>query len=166
MKFLIGFLFFLSSLSIQPAGDLTIYLFRHAEKMTGNDPGLTEAGKVRAQNLLHTLNLTQINGLYSTDYKRTQETIQPLSDMFEMPVQSYNPRDLKGFSDELKSKEGVYLVSGHSNTTPVLATLLSGVETPPLDESEYDNLYIVRIRNGEATLTVLNYPPFQMAEQD
>ena len=141
--------------------NLTIYLFRHAEKTSdGRDPGLNEEGKQRAQTLFQMITEKEITGLYSTPFKRTQQTIAQFSSAHGLEVQEYDYRDLQGFADTLKTLTGVYLISGHSNTTPALTGFLTGMEISPINEDEYDNLFIVQFVDGKALLTILNYPPF------
>ena len=55
----------------------TIYLVRHAEKAKGKDPVLTAQGKQRAENLAQMLQDAGVTRVYSTDYRRTQQTAAP-----------------------------------------------------------------------------------------
>lgn len=121
-----------------------IYLVRHAEKQTGDDPSLTEAGKARAETLAELLSDKGLTQIYSTNYKRTLETAAPIAERTRLEVRLYDPSDLESFAQVLKSTEGVILVVGHSNTTPPLAAALGGEAGTPIDEStEYDRLYVV-----------------------
>ncbi len=127
-----------------------IYLVRHAEKAKegGRDPLLTKEGMERAERLKDILFNANIDEIYSTDYKRTQLTAAPLATAIGTSIQSYNPRELKAFADQLKakSKGKRILVSGHSNTTPTLTNALLGEEKfPMLDETQYDHLFVVTI---------------------
>ena len=134
--------------------DKYIYLVRHAEKMSNSkDPALTEQGQLRAQSLSKVLNSKDITGIYSTNYKRTKGTAEPLSQRLGLPINLYDPSDLKGFSTELmKEIKGNVLVVGHSNSTPTLVNHLLGTETyNKLDESEYGDLFIVRISSEKIT---------------
>lgn len=141
--------------------DLTIYLFRHAETTgTGSDRTLSEDGKDRAYDLLTIINEKNVDQLYSTDLNRTIQTIAPFSKYYDLEIQFYDHRDLEGLADQLRSSQGVLIVSGHSNTTPELASLLTGEEIPPIDESEYDNLYIIKFIDNLHTLSILKIPPF------
>jgi hypothetical protein len=88
------------------------------------------------------------------------QTIKPFAEHFDIKIENYDHRDLEGFANELKKMSGVILVSGHSNTTPALAHFLTGLEIAPINESEYDNLFIIQFIDGKFTLSVLNYPPF------
>ena len=139
----------------------TIILFRHAEKMnTSRDPDLSPVGIERSNTLFHMLKDLEITAIYSTSYKRTMQTIQPLADSLELPVNPYDPRDLTGFSEMLKKTTGVILVSGHSNTTPTLSSLILGYEVAKINEDEYDNLYIITSASTNPVLTKLRYPTF------
>jgi broad specificity phosphatase PhoE len=122
------------------------YLVRHSEKQSDGtrDPSLTTDGLLRANNVAAFLRDKSVTAIYSSDYKRTQETAAPTAALFMLPVRTYDPSALKAFADNLKNQTGRVLVVGHSNTTPVLANLLAGTSHPDLEEHQYDYLYIVR----------------------
>ena len=134
-------------LSMAAHGESTVEIiaFRHAEKLGGNDPGLTEQGIARAARLAEVLAAYEPTHLYSTDYARTQATIAPLAEAISIDVQSYNPRELQAFADQLRETPGVHVVSGHSNTTPQLVAALGGDPGEGISEDYYDALYVVRI---------------------
>jgi len=149
----------------QEQDPLTIYLFRHAEKeAVGQDPNLTSAGLERAQILRQVISEPSVTHLFSTNTRRTVQTIQPFSDNYEKEIEFYNPRELEAFADTLQRLTGVVIVVGHSNTTPRLVSLITGQDIPDLDEKEYDQLFIIqRVGNrvdGTTTLTRLSIPPF------
>ena len=124
-----------------------IYLVRHAEKLDGRDPSLTPEGQARAQALVTVLKEAGISQIFSTNYKRTQETAAPLASALGLTVEPYNPGALSDFAGELKAMTGHILVVGHSNTTPALVEILGGEPgTPIFEKSEYDRLYIVTIK--------------------
>lgn len=159
--FLLALISFATTQQTIAQDDLTIYLFRHAETTSeGRDPDLSERGQQRAKSLLTIINQENVDHLFSTPLNRTIQTIIPFSDYYDLEIEHYDYRDLEGFADQLLNLTGVVLVSGHSNTTPSLVTLLTGIEIPPIDESEYDNLFIISFVNGHYTLSVLNFPPF------
>jgi 2,3-bisphosphoglycerate-dependent phosphoglycerate mutase len=142
--------------------ELVVFLVRHAEKGSGNNPSLTAEGKQRAEQLAAMLADNQLNGIYSTDYKRTQETAGPSALKQQLEIQSYDPRHLEDFSDALKAKTGHYLVVGHSNTTAVLVSLLGGEPQGDIDDSsEYNRLYILNIKHtqqgNQVTSVLLRY---------
>ncbi len=158
----IGALALSSSVTIAQEQDtLTIYLFRHAEKEAiGQDPDLTPAGVERAQTLQKVISEPEVTRLFSTNTRRTTQTIQPFSDEYEKEIEFYDPRDLEAFADTLRSLRGVIIVVGHSNTTPRLVSLITGQEIPDLDETEYDQLFIIQRFGGHIAMTRLRIPPF------
>lgn len=135
----------------------TVYvLFRHAEKARQSpDPGLTAYGQERAVALGSYLQQAGVTRIFSTDYTRTRETVEPLSAATGIEIEFYDPRDLEGFADQLKGMSGTIAISGHSNTTPELAALISGQATEPMSETEFGRLYtVIRKKNGTTTLNV------------
>jgi broad specificity phosphatase PhoE len=138
-----------------------IYLTRHAEKSaTGTDPELTPEGKVRAQNIAAALKKAGITSIYSTNYVRTKQTAQPLSDVLSVPVQMYDPTQIAAFAAQIKALPGNTLVVGHSDTTPDLIRQLGGDTVPAIAETEFDRLYQVAIgQDGDVTTTLMNSLP-------
>ncbi len=152
------------NLAIKKGTEATvIYLVRHAEKAKegGRDPLLTPEGTERALRLSNILKEAKLDQVYSTEYQRTQLTAGPTATALGQKVEAYNPRDLKGFAQQLKAekKGDRLLVVGHSNTTPTLVNALVGKEQfPMIDESEYGGLFVVTIsETGEATAVLLKY---------
>ncbi len=138
-----------------------VYLVRHAEKMEGSnaadpkDPGLSDAGVRRSVALVPLLSDAGVTGIYSTDYLRTRQTVEPLADELGIEVETYDPGKLSDFARELRARPGRFVVSGHSNTTPALVELLGGDPGKPIDEPrEYDRLYVLVI-DGESTTTMM-----------
>ncbi|VAW33493.1 hypothetical protein MNBD_GAMMA01-1078 [hydrothermal vent metagenome] len=128
----------------------TIYLVRHAEKITTQDitdPELTAIGHFRAQNIAKQLSAAGITQIFSTNYKRTMQTAKPLADMLAIDIQYYNPDKLAEFANKLQTMNAVILIVGHSNTTPELTALLSKQKIAKINKNEYDNLYQVIIHS-------------------
>lgn len=138
---------------------LTVFLVRHAEKMTGPDPVLTADGAVRADDLADLLIDANIERIHSSDYKRTRQTAAPLAERLGVDVELYDPRDLAGMAAQLKADGGRHLVVGHSNTTGELTEFLGGEGGAPIVEAtEYDRLYVVTIgADGGVTSTLLRF---------
>jgi len=146
---------------------VTVIAVRHAEKGADDprDPGLTEEGTQRAAALAKLLSHAGVTHLFSTAYRRTQATVAPLATQLELEVEEYNPRDLAGFSKELKALPpgSVAVVSGHSNTTPGLVVALGGAPEgvkegrggPVLGEDEYDRLFLVTSPKGEGAVSLV-----------
>lgn len=132
----------------------TIIFVRHAEKAVepADDPGLSEAGQRRVAELTRQLVdadvVAGIDAVYSTPFRRTQETARPIADALDIPVNTYDPADTEEVLENiLRNHKGkIILVVGHSNTVPVLiANLGASKKVPAIHESEYDNIYIISI---------------------
>ncbi|KCZ60059.1 hypothetical protein HY30_12510 [Hyphomonas chukchiensis] len=142
-------------MSSPPPPETVIYLVRHAEKQTGDDPSLTEEGRARAEDLALTLQQAGITHIYSTDTARTRQTAAPLAAALGLPVEIYDASDLPAFARQLTAQRGTFLVVGHSNTTPPLVEELGGDPGTEINESsEFDRLYVLHIR-GDAVRTEL-----------
>jgi len=132
----------------------TIIFVRHAEKaqLPADDPGLNNAGRERVAELTRQLVdadvVAGIDAIYSTSYRRSEETVRPLADALNVPISTYDAADTEQvLSTILKNNKGeIILVVGHSNTVPeLIANLGASKNVPPIAESEYDNIYIVSI---------------------
>ena len=132
----------------------TVILVRHAEKVTEGspaDPALTDAGRVRAAELVHVLRDAGIDAIYTTPYERTRQTAAPLAQALKL-----QPVETKASAEEMVArirKEHVgktVVVVGHSNSTPALARAF-GIEGVPdiADPWEFDNLFVITFRGEE-----------------
>ncbi len=145
----------------------TYILLRHAEKDTSAagstmmkaDPPLTQQGLARAEKLLTVLAAYSPDAIYSTNYTRTKSTVTPLSKKFNKEIQVYEPKDLVIFSEKLLQEKGkTIIVAGHSNTTPQLVNLLiKEKKYANLDESVYNQLWIVTVSEGKGVARVVEY---------
>jgi len=141
----------------------TVILVRHAEKNlepNNQDPDLSPEGFARAQEIARVFSGTGINAIYATQYKRTQQTVKPLSDRISVPVtliEASKPDELvQQIQTSLRGQ--TVFVAGHNNTVPAIVSTLSGESYPTIPESEYDNLFIVTIyRFGKAKVLKLKY---------
>lgn len=135
-----------------------IYLVRHAEKMSGPDPDLTEDGFDRAAALADRLSDVGIEVVYSTDFKRTVQTAEPIAQALGLDIQLYDPYDLAGFANKVLEAKQTVLVVGHSNTTPELSVELGGDPGDPIVEAtEYDRLYILTVGDADVTTKIARY---------
>jgi broad specificity phosphatase PhoE len=130
-----------------------ILLVRHAETAgEGSDPGLSEAGRRRAERLADVLAGEGVERILSTDLRRTRETAAPLAARLGLDLETYDPRELPALAERLRAEGGVVLVVGHSNTTPALVHLLGGDPGEPIAHDEHDRLYRVDLPSGETAL--------------
>lgn len=142
--------------AVQMNPDAVYYLVRHAEKTKEkDDPGLTDAGHKRAQDLAARLVDVPLTKIYSSDYVRTRDTAAPVAKAQGLDVVIYDPSALEEFGASLTGESGHILVVGHSNTTPPLSAFLGGAAgTPIVEATEYNRLYVLT-REGDAVTSVI-----------
>ena len=143
----------------------TIILARHVERDASatadpNDPGLSDAGRERAQRLARRIKGYRPGEIYATSYRRTRETADPMAKRRKKEVKTYDPRNQKTLVDEImKSPTKRFFIVGHSNTVPGLANLLIKKELfKNLEETEYGTIWVIKLREGKpAEVKVLSY---------
>lgn len=172
----VALLFFAHACAVAPSTGVapaagtgtTVVVVRHAERSTDDprDPSLSEAGRERARVLATVLKDAGVTDIYTTHYKRTRQTAEPLAQqlgvpILERPINATNSatyaRDL---AQEISTKSAgkAVLVVGHSNTVPEIVTALSGHAVAPMTEAEYDHIFVVVIRpSGPARLMQLRF---------
>ena len=132
----------------------TVIFVRHAEKALepADDPGLSPAGQRRVAELTRQLKdadvVAGIDVVYSTPYRRTEETARPIAEALDLPINSYDAGDTEEVMERiLKEHKGkIILVVGHSNTVPQLMyDMGASKKVPEIQENEYDNIYIVSV---------------------
>ena len=129
----------------------TVFVVRHAERadaaagsspMMASDPDLSEAGKARAQSLAAALKDAKITAIYTTQFKRTRQTAEPLAALLGLQLSVVPAADVAGLIAKVKAG-GNALVVGHSNTVGEIVAGLGVAEPVKLADSEYDNLLVV-----------------------
>ena len=150
----------------------TFYITRHAEKeqvtpgmtaMEKTDPPLATSGLQRAIDLKEVLRNKHIRYIFSTNYKRTISTAQPLKEILSTTyIEIYSPvKDSTDvFISKLKSiKKGNVLIVGHSNTIDDIANKLCGSNVVPgdLKENQYDNLFKIKRKGKKYIFTGKKY---------
>jgi phosphohistidine phosphatase SixA len=143
----------------------TVYIVRHAEKAsdTERDPVLSDAGTARAEALaavfagdgpdlvvVSPLQRTRLTAAPTVDASGAFVAISPLEGGLETHVDTIR-RGIMALPED-----AVVLISGHSNTVPVIARAL-GYETPDIPECEYDRLIRIELKNGEVSGQTLRY---------
>lgn len=161
MKFILTLFLVVVSFAARAQQATTFILVRHAEKANDGtrDPDLSEAGKTRAQNLLKVLNKTSVNAIYSTNYKRTRQTVTPLATEKRLEIMMYDGLKMDQIDQMLSTNaEGTIVVVGHSNTIPAIANYLSGQSFKDFEDSDYGNLIVVTLtERGKGKITWLTY---------
>ncbi len=150
---LILFLLSLANSDVIAQNKKTILLVRHAEKAdaASADPELSAAGRERALRLVKTIGEYKPGAFYSTDFKRTRDTLAPFAGKRKKQVQIYDAKNPQKLFDEMmQSKTKRFVVAGHSNTIPGLANLMTKKELfKNLDDSEYGAIWVIRVKNGQ-----------------
>jgi len=142
--------------------DGTFYLVRHGEKDTGANPVLSKLGNLRAGDLYRLLKDKKIGKIYFTQYRRTMITGDSLRLYTNTDTVRYKA-DAKGddiVNKLLSEKVGQnILIIGHSNTIPAIVRRLGVPDFKPeeIPDNEYDNLYIVTIKDNKASVEKLKY---------
>lgn len=138
----------------------SIYLVRHGEKDANPadpaNPGLSDCGAARAEALAKILADARLQKIYSSDYERTLATARPIAASLSLETEIYDPVNLEALSRLLLKRRQNALVVGHSNTTGVLAGMLTGGVREEFDEGIYDRLYQVVISGGKSRLNLLH----------
>ena len=128
----------------------TFYLIRHAEKVrinkTDKDPALNEKGMIRALNWRDFFIDKDISKIYSTNYKRTLETIKPIEVAMGLTAILYSPSSIDYKTFISSNKGEIVLVVGHSNTIPDFVNeLINDQVYSQIDDLNNSNLYIVNL---------------------
>ncbi len=131
-------------------GMTTYFFIRHAEKdLTdkGNkNPELSPEGRERTRKWIDVFRDTHFDLIYSSGYKRTDQTAAPIAKARHLEVTTYDASLLndKAFQKETKGKN--VLIVGHSNTNPRFVNeILEKKIYEDLPESEYGSLYVLHI---------------------
>lgn len=161
----VGLFMVILKAEISAQGSKTIVLVRHAEKDVSptadkTDPELTPEGRERAQRLLLAVKKYKPHEIFSTDYKRTRETVEPIAKSRKKTIQIYDaakPNEL--IAKIMASKTDHYLIVGHSNTIPPLANLLAKKEIfRNLLDPEHSVIWVIRMKKGVVTkIEILTY---------
>ena len=137
----------------------TVLVVRHAEKeWEDGDPPLSQVGWERAEALLRLTEESGVSVLFGTQYMRTTQTLEPIAERLGLEILTHEARDSEGLARRILTEHRgrVVLVSGHSNTVPEIVAALGAPEPDPIDDAEYDNLYVVSISAGGGEPTVLH----------
>ena len=128
---------------------VTLYAVRHAEKDSGPNPPLTAEGHARAEALVGALADVPVELIYSSDYRRCQETVAPLARAKSLTPEVIEAADPHRQIEALHGLPAgtVALLCGHANTVPMLVQVLGGVcpdlQFGMIPESTYDRLFKV-----------------------
>ena len=158
MKALALFLSLFVSVSIASAQPVVV-IVRHAEKATngGNDPELSSAGRARADALVRILKDSGITAIFTSEFKRTQETAAPIATSIGITATVVPAKDTAALVAKLRQLNGNALVVGHGDTIPNIVKAL-GINSPVnIADEDYSELLIVTL-GDKPHLFRLHYP--------
>lgn len=154
---------------VSAASTTTIFVMRHAEKVTANpedpDPALAPAGEARALELAQFFGRAPkgqgLDAVVVSEFRRTQDTVRPLANRLGIPVIVVPAEDTRATARRAldENRGGRVLIVGHSDTVPVIVEELSGATVGPMSEADYGIVYLVTIpRFSRAAITRLDLP--------
>ena len=143
-----------------------IILVRHAERASADpDSPLNDVGRRRAECLVRTLADTNVQGIFTTDLKRSQETADPLSQALKINPTVIKAADTDGLVKHLRAAtERTLLVVGHSDTLPKIVSGLGGGAIAPIGHDEYDRMItLTMLGTHNVIVTTLRFCPVEPA---
>lgn len=129
-----------------------VYLIRHGEKeLSGDDPALTAEGRKRAVDWAEMLGNVGVGAVLTSDALRTKETGGIIANELDLEANALPTNDVAGLVDTLEfDHEGeTVLVVAHAETIPRILELLGVLESISIEQSEFDNLFIVQRPSSE-----------------
>uniref|UniRef100_Q029W0 Phosphoglycerate mutase n=1 Tax=Solibacter usitatus (strain Ellin6076) TaxID=234267 RepID=Q029W0_SOLUE len=165
MKFLRSISLIIALCFAVSAAPAVVLVVRHAEKETApaDDPALTAVGKQRAVELARVVQAWSAGGapvqaLFATEFKRTQQTLQPLSAATGLTVSTVRAKDTAAVVRAIMEVEGgIVVVAGHSNTVPEIIHALGGPAGIVIEDSDFDWLYALTRTGSAAGFVSLRY---------
>lgn len=154
----------MASLQAQESVDktTTFFLIRHAEKVRENpadkNPDLNERGFQRAENWKKVLQHISFDAIYSTNYKRTLKTAEPIAKKLNLAPIIYDPQKVDFELFKLENAGKNVLIVGHSNTIPQFVNgLIHQQKYQEMDDAEFSHLYIVTVKGNQAADLLLHF---------
>ena len=138
----------------------TVIVVRHGEKLDPDsdvpEEPLSPAGEMRAAQLRENLLRAGITAVYSTDTKRTRETVGPTASLFHLPTVIYASPTALGPTILAQHRGDVVLVAAHSNTVASVANAV-GAALSTTTVGDFDNMYVVSVSAAAANAVNLQY---------
>jgi len=141
-----------------------VMVVRHAEKNNSascsatdpsNVPISSPLGTDRAAELAHVVENAGVQAIFASELCRTQQTVQPTATQLGLTRIDVNqhPGGVANVDELLRQvsrdhKGQVILIAGHNDTVPLIIAGLGAGPINPIQESEFDNLYVVTIRRS------------------
>lgn len=142
-----------------------VVVVRHAEKAseTARDPSLSGAGWARAAALDSLLADRKVTTVITTPFRRTNETASLVLERHGLTPMVFPVGEggvaahAATIAEVAKSREGVVLVVGHSNTVARIVAALGVPDIPDLCEAQYEVVFRITWPDGVPTLARERY---------
>lgn len=123
----------------------TTLLIRHADVPAGAgaDPALSADGLARARELRHVLGDADIGAIFVTQFRRTQQTAEPLAADLGITPAVIDDVDQLVASIRALPSGSCALVVGHTNTVPGVIGGLGGPAIAAIGATEFDNFFVL-----------------------
>jgi broad specificity phosphatase PhoE len=146
----------------------TVIVVRHAERadfgagantgMTDKpaDPPLSAAGEARAAKLAAMLADAGVTAIFTTEFKRTQDTAKPLAAQRGLKSLTMSAKDTEGLIARIRKEHAkdVVLIVGHSNTVPDIVKAFTG-KVITMKDDEYDAMIV--LTPSTASMVLIRY---------
>lgn len=158
MKPFVLLLLMLAAFSVASAEPLVI-IVRHAEKAANDpkDPDLSPVGRARAEALSRILQDAGITAIFTSEFKRTQETAAPTSAATGIAPTVVGGKDTESLVSRLHQLTGNALVVGHGDTIPHIIKALGIDAVVTIPDNDYTEIFIVTL-GAKSQLLRLHYP--------
>jgi broad specificity phosphatase PhoE len=136
-----------------------VVIVRHAEKAaSGEDnPDLSPAGRARAEALARILKDSDITAIFTSEFKRTQETAAPTAASAHVTPTVVAAKDTVALVAKVQQLKGNALIVGHGNTIPDIIKAFEINAPINIPEADYSELFIVTL-GEKPRLFRLHYP--------
>lgn len=152
MRLLLSTLLAAMVVSLTAAAQESVYVIRHAEKeLTGEDPSISDDGRARAAAWAEMLQHVDLDVVFTSDAKRTQETGTIIANILKLPTHAVDRADTSGLADVLSfdHEEDTVLVVGHAETIPGIIESLGAFNDIDISQTDFANLFIVLQPGGD-----------------
>jgi len=125
-----------------------VILVRHADR-NGKADELTDAGRVRAQELIHVLEKSPLHAVFHSEFARTEATATPVATARGLSPQRRGAADIDALVTEIRAKHAgdTVLVVAHSDTVPKLVKAFGGPGFT-IGDNEFDDLFVLEFESG------------------
>lgn len=139
-----------------------IWIVRHGEKNSSDpndsDPDLSDKGKKRAEDLMAYLRKFKFDAAFSTPYKRTYQTLNPLVNKKKISVHDYKNTTalVENIRKNYLGKK--IIIAGHSNTVlEIIEAFGIHGPKPQIADDEFNNIFHITLNGKRSKLKTGTY---------